>query len=456
MNAPANLNLVLTAAPELLRPLSEAWVVSESPLWRTWVGSMLEGRGYLWRAVGWSALDRYAVVGESAEVVVTDGSRDLPPGVQARSIVEGGENLGDPWDALALERALDASGAAAGHPLSADVAAPMAEANGDPLGRWYLQAGRQALTDIEENLRRFVEAQPSPLPGGDYLNEARESVRRMGDLQKNLATGMEPAPVLPGDSSLWSSVEVAFDLATLDGSLTWVDELPDALPDVAMARWPMEKAIEAMVLACRVAVAENPAHPVVISARERAVAPWRQLELECHGLPGPDVVPDLAEALLALAARMGAAGGRFELAPSGDWRCVFPVNEQSTLRARRATPRLRRVLVVASDAIESSILCQMVWRKGMLPVPVSTVSRAAHYGSRAPAKRPFDAAILADGPGVAPDENAIFLGLTMPIIVLSMSEDDGRRWLDVPGVSNVLASPASPSEAVKLLELAME
>jgi hypothetical protein len=37
-----------------------------------------------------------------------------------------------------------------------------------------------------------------------------------------------------------------------------------------------------------------------------------------------------------------------------------------------------------------------------------------------------------------------------------MSEDIGRRWLDVPGVSNVLASPASPSEAVKLLELALD
>jgi hypothetical protein len=167
-------------------------------------------------------------------------------------------------------------------------------------------------------------------------------------------------------------------------------------------------------------------------------------------------VPELAEALLSLAARMSAAGGRFELAPSGDWRCVFPVKENATMRERRSTARLRRVLVVASDAIESSILCQMVWRKGMVPVPVSTVSRAAHCGSRAPAKRPFDAAILADGPGVAPDENAIFLGLTMPIIVLSMSEGIGRRWLDVPGVSNVLASPASPSEAVKLLELALD
>ncbi|MFM7180116.1 MAG: hypothetical protein ACKO2G_01425 [Verrucomicrobiales bacterium] len=456
MDTSTNLNPVLSPAPETLRPLAEAWVVSESPLWRTWVGSMLEGRGYLWRAVGWSALDQYAVAGESAEVVVTDGSRDLPPGVQARSIVEGGENLGDPWDANALERALESSGAAARNPLSAEAAAPMAEATGEPLGRWYLQAGRQALSDIEDNLRRFVDAQPSAIAGSDYLNEARESVRRMGDLQKNLATGMGPAPVAPGASSVWSSIEAAFDLAAVDGSLTWVDELPDVMPDVAMARWPMEKALEGLVLACRVAVSDNTSHPVVISARERAVAPWRQLELECRGLPGPDRVPELAEALLSLAARMSAAGGRFELAPSGDWRCVFPVKEDAVLRERRATPRLRRVLVVASDAIESPILCQMVWRKGMLPVPVSTVSRAAHYGSRAPAKRPFDAAILVDGPGVVPNENAIFLGLTMPIIVLSMSEGEGRRWLDVPGVSNVLASPASPSEAVKLLELALD
>lgn len=456
METTVKFNPTLSAGSETLKPLAEAWVVSESPLWRTWVGSMLEGRGYLWRAVGWAALDQYTVAGESAEVVVTDGSRDLPPGVQARSIVEGGENLGDPWDANALERALESSGAAARNPLSAEVAAPMAEAAGEPLGRWYLQAGRQALSEIEDNLRRFVEAQPNPLAGSDYLNEARESVRRMGDMQKNLAAGMGPAPVQPGISSLWSSIEVAFDLAAVDGSLAWVDELPAVLPDVAMARWPMEKALEALVLACRTAVSENPAHAVVISARERAVAPWRQLEVECRGLPGPDSVPELAEALLSLAARMSAAGGRFELAPSGDWRCVFPVKENAILRERRATPRLRRVLVVASDAIESSILCQMVWRKGMVPVPVSTVSRAAHYGSRAPARRPFDAAILADGPGVAPNENAIFLGLTMPIIVLSMSEDEGRRWLDVPGVSNVLASPASPSDAVKLLELAME
>lgn len=417
---------------------------------------MLEARGYLWRAVSWSALDQYAVAGEAAQVVVTDGSRDLPPGVQARSIVEGGENLGDPWDALALERALEASGASARNPLPVEVAVPMAESVTDPLGRWYLQAGRQALGEIEENLRRFVEAQPQPIVAGDYLNEARENVRRMGDLQKNLATGMEPSPVLPGECSLWSSVEAAFDLAALDGGLSWLDELPDALPDVAMARWPMEKALEALVLACRVAVSADPSHPVVLSARERAVAPWRQLELECRGLPGPDQVPELAEALLSLAARMSAAGGRFELCPSGDWRCVFPVCESAKIRARRATPRARRVLVVASDSIESSILCQMVWRKGMLPVPVSTVSRAAHHGSHAPSGRPFDAAILADGPGVAPDENAIFLGLTMPIIVLSMTEEDGRRWLDVPGVSNVLASPATPSDAVKLLELALD
>lgn len=418
---------------------------------------MLEDRGYLWRAVGWAALDRYTVAGDSAEVVVTDGSRALPPGVMATCIVEGGEKLGDPWDANSLIRALTSSGAEARNPLPPEMAVPMAERSGDPsIGRWYLQAGRRVLAEIEENLRRFVEAQPQPVVGGDYLVEARESVRRMEDLQKKLATGIDPGQVAAGTSCLWSSIEVAFDLATIDGGLVWIDELPELLPDVAMARWPMEKAIESLVLACQVALEGESSRSVVLTARERAVAPWRQVELEVRGVPGADRVPDLAEELLALAAKMSAAGGRFELASSGDWRCVFPVAEGAALRARRTTPRRRRVLVVASDTIESSLLCQMVWRKGMLPVPVRTVSRASHYGARAPSKRPFDAAILADGPGVSPDGDAILLGLSMPMIVVSMSEGTGRRWLDVPGVSNVLTAPTSPSEAVNLLELAME
>ena len=440
------------------RPIMEAWVISESPLWRTWVGALLEKRGLVWRAFSWNSWEKLSLGPVFPELVLTDGSQDHRAMADGVLVVDAGEELGDPWDAVALENALDASGIYSCPPDSGTGdPATRGHSEVDQLGQWYLQAGRRAVNEIAENLARFRAAQPGPINGEDYLSEARDRVRRMEWLNDTYAAGSAPAPAMHGESPLWPSVEAAFDIACMESSWTWHDSMPRLLPDVAVTRWPMEKALESLAAAMQKIAAIDEV-VVEVSAREQATGTWRHVELECRGLPHPvhSNNPDLAEALLEVAARMGAAGGRFEVSPSGGWRCLFPVHDSAVLRNRESLNRLRRVLVIASDAVESSILCQLAWRKGHLAVPVTTVSRGAALAASASVGRSFDAAVIADGPAARPCEESIFLGLMMPIVVLAQEETEARKWLDVPGVSRVLAAPASPSEAMDLLAQSWE
>jgi hypothetical protein len=429
-------------------------VISDSPLWRSWAGRLVEARGVAWRAFGWAAWEGLSQSGGAPDLLITDGSRAAVPGEwsEVPAMIEAGERFEDPWDPWALGDALDRCGVGRASASGRDgPAAPLAIRS---LLARYVDAGRQASRDLAENLGAFRASQPAALAGGDYLAEACEKSRELAGLVDSLERSLQPQPQDRGECPLWPAVEEAFDLGTAESPWRWSDGLPTVLPDVAATRWQLERVLEGLVESLR-SLDSGLGAVVHLSARETGQAPWRELALECSGMTSAAGGGGRVSAcLVELAARLAACGGRFEESAAGIWRCILPVRPSAPLRRRAEVKPWPRVLVVAPDAVESSVYCQVIWKRGCVVVPVHTVARAATVIDETRGVG-FAAALIADGPGAMPDDAAIALGLRVPLVVLSSDDGRARRWLDIPGVCKVIAAPMDLAGAMAAVDAAI-